>query len=222
MQRGWIKSWRKQYDRGHWLMKSSRPFCHMAAWQDLICLADYQTGTVDKSQSYLARRWGWTRSKVRRFIEKLKADDMVNPTIEPTTKSTILSIVNYGKYQSMPTTKSTGKPTISKEDKEVQLSFSKEKQPFSLPSKEEISESATNKIEQDINSICKQLVDENIFAKAYTFKGKMFKEGKNPRAILHALSRCYLAKPSNAFAYCAKIMGVEEGNYNERDYQKSS
>ena len=123
MKRGWIKSWRKQYDRGHWLMKSSRPFCNMAAWQDLVCMADYKTGTVDTPQRFLARRWGWTRSKVRRFVEKLKNDGMVNPTQESTHKSAHLTIVNYGKYQGMATPKSTHKPTHSKEGKEEPISF---------------------------------------------------------------------------------------------------
>jgi len=118
VKRGWIKSWRKQYDGEHWLMKSSRPFCHMAAWQDLLCLADYKTGIVtDISQRFLAKRWGWDRSKVRRFIEKLKSESMINPTHQSTHESTHLTIVNYGKYQQVPTHQSTHQPTQSKEDK---------------------------------------------------------------------------------------------------------
>jgi hypothetical protein len=48
----------------------------------------------------------------------------------------------------------------------------------------------------------------------------MLKEGKNERAILHVLARCYMKRPEDPWGYCVKIISVEDGNYNERDYLK--
>ena len=57
----------------------------------------------------------------------------------------------------------------------------------------------------------------------------MLKQGKNERAILHTLTRCYLkhqtqpfTKKDSPWAYCIKIIQVENGNFNERDYLKAT
>ena len=54
----------------------------------------------------------------------------------------------------------------------------------------------------------------------------MLKQKKNKRALLHTLVRCYLKKEfesnSGAFGYCKKIIEVENGNYSERDYLKTT
>jgi hypothetical protein len=72
--------------------------------------------------------------------------------------------------------------------------------------------------------VCKKLTDEKIFPLAIKFKNSMLKENKNIRAILHTLSRCYLKKEfsAGAWAYCKKIIDIENGNYNEADYQKTT
>lgn len=90
-----------------------------------------------------------------------------------------------------------------------------------LPTKEEIQESSDPKVLEDIETVTRQLYDEKVFPEVNAFKNKMLK-GKNPRAVLHTLSRCYLAKPEDPWAYCKKIIELEHLNYNERDHQKTA
>lgn len=101
--------------------------------------------------------------------------------------------------------------------------FPNESLPYKLPSKEEINESAQPKLIKDLNKICDELYEKKIFPKVHAFKNKMFKEGKNERAIIHTLTRCYLKKifKDSPWAYCEKIISIEDGNYNERDYLKT-
>jgi len=94
--------------------------------------------------------------------------------------------------------------------------------PFNLPSKEEIQESSDPKIEEYIQQVCARLFEEKIFPEANAFKNKMLKNRKNGRGVLHVLTRCYLARPDDPWAYCQKIIAVEDLNYNERDYRKTA
>ena len=102
----------------HWLWED-KPFSKGQAWIDLIGLANYEDGktayqgeviqcergTVYRSFSYLANRWGWSRKKVKAFIDLLESDGMV--TTKVTTHRTTITLVNYGKFQDRGTTKVT-------------------------------------------------------------------------------------------------------------------
>ena len=96
---------------------------------------------------------------------------------------------------------------------------------FSLPSQEIINESSIPKIQIDLNKICDELYEAKIFPEVHAFKNTMLKKGKNERSVLHTLSRCYLKKTfdkdGGPWAYCIKIINIEDGNYNERDYLKT-
>jgi hypothetical protein len=94
--------------------------------------------------------------------------------------------------------------------------------PFNLPTKEEIQEASDPKIEECIQQVCARLYEEKIFPEVNAFKNKMIKGRKNGRGVLHVLTRCYIAKPEDPWAYCQKIIAVEDLNYNERDYQKTA
>ena len=99
----------------HWLW-DDKPFSKGQAWIDLIGLANYEDGktpykgevvtckrgTVNRSISFLARRWGWSREKTRTFLALLASDNMVE--IKATTNRTTITLINYGKYQLDPTT----------------------------------------------------------------------------------------------------------------------
>jgi phage replication O-like protein O len=90
--------------------------------------------------------------------------------------------------------------------------------------KEKIQESAKQKIESDLNMVCEKLYAENIFPEVYKFKNLCLKK-YNSRALLHTLVRCYTKRDfdgGSPWAYCIKIIKVENGNYNERDYQKDT
>lgn len=99
----------------------------------------------------------------------------------------------------------------------------KEVEAFSLPSQQQINESSIPKVKTDLDKICEVLYNEKIFPKVHAFKNQMLKQGKNERAILHTLSRCYIKKTfkDGPWAYCVKIIQIENGNFNERDYLKT-
>jgi hypothetical protein len=94
--------------------------------------------------------------------------------------------------------------------------------PFILPSKEEIQESSDPKIEEYIQQVCARLYEEKIFPEVHAFKNKAIKKKSNGRGVLHVLTRCYIAKPKDPWGYCQKIIAVEDGNYNARDYEKTT
>lgn len=113
---GFFKVDRQIFD--HWLWED-KPFSKGQAWIDLIGLANYEDGktpyqgkvitckrgTIYRSISYLADRWGWSRDKTRNFLKLLESDNMI--TLKATTNQTTITLVNYGKFQDMPTTNSS-------------------------------------------------------------------------------------------------------------------
>lgn len=102
----------------HWLWED-KPFSKGQAWIDLIGLANYEDGktpykgeivkcergTVYRSISFLAKRWGWSRDKTRTFLKLLESDSMIR--LKATTNQTTITLINYGKYQDVPTTDSS-------------------------------------------------------------------------------------------------------------------
>jgi hypothetical protein len=100
-------------DRGvldHWTYKD-KPFNRSMAWIDLLLIADHTThtklwrgkptefkrGDVNLSITELAKRWGWSRDKARRFISHLEQDNMVR--VNSTTYRTTITIVKYDDFQ---------------------------------------------------------------------------------------------------------------------------
>lgn len=100
-------------DRGvldHWTYKD-KPFNRSMAWIDMILIADHTThvkmwrgkpttfkrGDVNLSITELAKRWGWSRDKARRFISQLEQDNMVR--VNSTTYRTTITIVKYDDFQ---------------------------------------------------------------------------------------------------------------------------
>lgn len=96
--------------QNHWLWKD-KPFARGQAWIDLLLMArfadgkDYynghmierKKGSVYTSVGFLAKRWGWSPNKVRRFISELEADKMC--TRNGTADGTTLTIENWAFYQ---------------------------------------------------------------------------------------------------------------------------
>ncbi len=115
---GYFKIDRQLLD--HWVW-NEKPFSKGQAWIDLIGLANFKDdktvyqgkvieckrGTVYRSISFLANRWGWSRKKTRSYLRALESDEMV--TIKVTTHRTTVTIENYGKFQDTGTTKGTTK-----------------------------------------------------------------------------------------------------------------
>lgn len=104
--KGWVKIDRGLLDNELW--STPEPFDVRAAWIDLILMAnhkdakifggkDVKRGDVNRSVLFLADRWGWSRGKVRRFLEKLEREQMAS--VNSTTSGTTITLINYGKYQ---------------------------------------------------------------------------------------------------------------------------
>lgn len=130
---GYFKIDRSLFDHYLW---DDKPFSKGQAWIDLIGLANFEDGkaiyrnklvvckrgTVNRSISFLANRWGWGREKTRNFLKLLESDNMIS--IEATTRRTTLTLVNYGKFQDVPTTdrptnrQQTDQQTDNRPDKE--------------------------------------------------------------------------------------------------------
>ncbi len=105
--KGWIKLYRTL--REHWLW--SRPFSDGQAWIDLLLRANHaqrriraKSGfvTIERGQTListrnLAEEWGWSRGKVRRFIFRLKNDEMCS--VNETSDGTIITLINYASGQ---------------------------------------------------------------------------------------------------------------------------
>jgi hypothetical protein len=98
-----------------------------------------------------------------------------------------------------------------------------EAEPFQLPDKDEINESAPSKIIEDINEVCRQLVSSAIYPEAVNYVMAKRNERVNNRALLHALCRLSVkGKVEHPKSFLDKIISIENGNYNELEHRKSS
>lgn len=112
--KGYIKIYRDIRD--HWVWEA-KPYDKARAWIDLIMIANHEKKTIlfdgrlmtiERGQHMtslktLAARWGWTRSKVKRFLDVLKSEQMINT--KRNRNGTLITIVNYGIYQDSRNTK---------------------------------------------------------------------------------------------------------------------
>lgn len=106
--KGWISLYRSIQD--HWLWQE-KPYDKAHAWLDLLLSANHkeakilmdntliklEKGSFFTSELKLADRWGWSKKKVRNFLELLSNDNMI--VKESTKKGTKITIVNYEVYQ---------------------------------------------------------------------------------------------------------------------------
>lgn len=90
----WIKLWRSSEKNEFYF---SDPFDKWHAWQDLLILAD-DSGTVKTSLRRLKTRWNW--SSVRQIVKHLETlSETGQITISGTPSGTVITIVNWEKYQ---------------------------------------------------------------------------------------------------------------------------
>lgn len=106
--KGWISIYRKVCE--HWIYQC-REFDNFHAYFDLLRRAHWEDkkvlfnnnlilikrGQFLTSEKSLAESWGWSRTKVRKFLQILSEDDMIIK--ESDNKKTIITICNYDKYQ---------------------------------------------------------------------------------------------------------------------------
>lgn len=103
---GYINIYRKI--RKHWIWDDAEK---LRAWLDILMMVNYEDRqipfdghivTIKRGQkltslSKLAKKWGWTRNRVDRFLVLLAEADMV--TSDRTPSGTVLTVVNYDNFQ---------------------------------------------------------------------------------------------------------------------------
>lgn len=106
---GWIKIHRSIKD--HWLYTEKRVFSRFEAWNDILLTVNYSDAqtlikgklyNVKRGESILsldswAKRWGWEKSSVRRFLKLLENESMV--VLDSDNVTTRLTVCNYESYQ---------------------------------------------------------------------------------------------------------------------------
>lgn len=116
MDNGYFKVHRRLFNNPIWAIK---PYSKGQALIELIGTANHSTkiavlgneekeifrGQLQTSESTLAGRWGWSRKKVRTYLEQLERLEMI--TTKSTTKGTTITIENYEIYQGEGTTEDT-------------------------------------------------------------------------------------------------------------------
>lgn len=106
---GYIKLYRGLAENSLWL---SEPFTKGQAWADLLMLTNYKPsylrfrngemvrinrGECGYSMETLAKRWKWSRGKVKRYFGLLESEKMIQQKIG--SKSTIIKVLKFDKYQ---------------------------------------------------------------------------------------------------------------------------
>src|SRR3990167_1584969 len=206
--KGWIKLYREITENNLWLEK---PFSRSQALIDLLLLACHKDnyiiirgiqiplkrGQIGWSIVKLADRWGWSRTKVKLFLNLLKKEQQINQ--QTNNISLIITIINYEKYQSQngeeKATKNVADWTAEVQQKDTNKNDKNEKNNNILPNikKKEIpliDQRLTR--EQIYNiSIKKNVWCPNVIKKYYSIRdlieGGEFKPrwGKNLNLILH-------------------------------------
>jgi DNA-binding GntR family transcriptional regulator len=117
---GYFKIYRKIAQ--HWVWKD-KPFSSGQAWIDLLILAawkqdkgqfrgvlyDLQPGQMVTSDQSLANRWGWTRKRVRSFLQRLENNEMLNN--RRNNRKSIITICKWEDYQDIYNGKGTTEVT---------------------------------------------------------------------------------------------------------------
>ena len=116
---GWIALSRKMKE--HWLYPQKRAFTKYEAWIDLLLEANFSSskiingtkkitiepGQLLTSKEKLKKKWRWGKQKLNTYLSTLVTDDMI--TIKSDNAKTIITILNYTNYQSIPESNKTDK-----------------------------------------------------------------------------------------------------------------
>lgn len=120
----------------HWLWKK-KPFSPGQVWIDMILLANHKEtklpfknkivtikrGEFIRSQRQLAKRWGWNRSKIQRFLVLLENDSMIER--KPNRKANHITLCNYTEMQEL-RTKNEPKVNQKRTGSEPRVNLNKE------------------------------------------------------------------------------------------------
>ena len=126
MDQGWFKLHRRLTESDFW---KSEPFTKPQAWVDLIALANHKSGIVwirgvevpvkrgqtARSELTLAKRWKWSRKKVRNFLKWLEKEQQIEQ--QKSNVTSLICIINYDHYQTEGTTEGTAEGTTEEHQK---------------------------------------------------------------------------------------------------------
>lgn len=129
-QKGWIALYRSIQD--HWLWEDD-VFSRGQAWIDMILMANHtdnktlidgslvtvKRGSRITSLRKLSERWGWSTTKVKKFLELLVEDGMI--TYKSDTKKTVYNIVNYDYWQGLENDKSNTEIMQTKNESNTEI-----------------------------------------------------------------------------------------------------
>lgn len=118
MEEGWIKLHRAIQE--HWLW-DDEPFTRGQAFIDLLLMVNHKDkkimfngelievkrGSKITSLRQLSDRWKWSTNKVKKYLDQLQKDGMIN--YKSDNKKTLLTIENYSVYQGQGNTEETQK-----------------------------------------------------------------------------------------------------------------
>lgn len=122
--KGYIYLYRSIQENTIWM--DGTPFDRRSAFIDMIFMANYKDkelilrggtkkiikrGQFHTSTERLAKRWGWSANKVRRYLSLLNGLGMVH--IDGTTRGTTVTIINYEDFQNQWRAKSTTNETTN-------------------------------------------------------------------------------------------------------------
>lgn len=127
---GWISIHRKIQDNLIW---EDKPFSRGQAWIDLLLLANHEDrqvlfngsaiqvkrGEKITSLRQLSERWGWSITKVKKFLNLLSDEKMIS--YKSDSKKTVYNIVNYEVYQDSENTKSNTEITLKENKKKTEI-----------------------------------------------------------------------------------------------------
>ena len=119
---GWIRLHRQIQDSNDWL---TEPFTRAQAWVDILLTAAHKPhavrirgiliplnrGQMALSEREYAKRWKWSRGKVRRFVAELASETVQRIVPQINNVTTVVTVLNYETYQSNGTTNGTTSDT---------------------------------------------------------------------------------------------------------------
>lgn len=174
-----------------WLISS-------AAWKETRVrsgrkIVNLERGQLVFSERFLAVKWRWSKTTVRRFIERLKAEAMVDTKADR--DSTLITICNYSQYQLDGTTR--GPLADHSRTKEEEPKKRKEEAASAVPAKIYAFESGIIKLNQkDFDQWTKAFVHLNLPAKLLAMTDWAGKQ----QNWFHALKSALAKQDALAFA----------------------
>lgn len=177
MDNGWIKIHRKI--RNHYLFDEKRVFSKFEAWIDILLscnhsentfllgneLTTVEAGSFITSEIKLMKSWGWSKSKVRNFLQLLQNDEMI--VQKKDRKKTTIYVVKFRDYQ------------ILENEKRPRKDHEKTtKEPRKDTNKNEENILSNTNVLNNIN-----VIEENSSSGSFNFRKALLQENFDPKLV---------------------------------------